>query len=55
MEVSHVPRAPNFLTMLNAVSPSIAPVSASMEEVAPVCAATQVGQTSHKHDKKDLD
>ena len=43
-----------FLSVFNAFSPSIAPVSVRMGELAPVCAATQVGQPSDKLDKKDL-
>lgn len=52
MKVSHAPGALNFLSMFNAISPT-APVSVRMGEVPPVCAATQVGQISHKLDKKD--
>lgn len=55
MKVSHMTGALCFLSMFNAISPSIAPVSIRIRELAPVCTATQVGQPSDKLDKKDLD
>lgn len=51
MKVSHMTGALRFLSMFNAISPSIAPVSIRMGELAPVCAAMQVGQPSDKLDK----